>query len=329
MHLEGILERNRAFVRDRTPAPLPPPGKMDLAVVACYDPRLDGLLLPALGLSPGAAFLIRTGGALVRPSGGTLRNLGLAAFLFGITDVLVVGHTSCRMAGFDTSAFIEAFRRRGVPREAFGPEDLRAWAGAIPDPRRGVQMSVASILAAPFLPRDLTVAGLLLDDASGTLEVVVSPGESPAALTAPVTPSAPAPDFPGVPAPEDTAAPAASAPSPPPHAEAARPATPPGHPPAAAPRTDPVADAVAEFVRTLEMEAGLGREMRQLRQELDRQPNPLAKLNLLESFIRRASAGSREVAGAYQRLRQQLAASRRRWDPQELVKQFLALTRRP
>ena len=327
MHLEGILDRNRAFVRDRTPASLPPPGKLDLAIVACYDPRLDGLLLPALGLSPGAAFLIRTGGALVRPGGGSLRNLGLAAFMFGVTEVIVVGHTSCRMAAFDSSAFIDAFRRRGVPREAFGSEDLRAWAGAIPDPRRGVQMSVASILAAPFLPRDLAVAGLLLDDASGGLEVVVSPGESPAVLAAPVTPSAPAPVFPGVSAP-DVPAPAASS-TPPPPVETARPD---GHPAPASPgvpRTDPLADAIAEFVRTLESEAGLGREMRQLRQELDRQPNPLAKLNLLESFIRRASAGSREVAGAYQRLRQQVAASRRRWDPQELVKQFLALTRRP
>jgi carbonic anhydrase len=327
MHLEGILDHNRAFVRDRTPAPLPPPGKMDLAVVACYDPRLDGLLLPALGLSPGAAFLIRTGGALVRPSGGTLRNLGLAAFLFGVTEVIVVGHTSCRMAAFDTSAFIEAFRRRGVPREAFGPDDLRAWAGAIPDPRRGVQMSVAGILAAPFLPRDLSVAGLLLDDASGALEVVVSPGESPAVLAAPVTPSAPASVFHGVSAPGFPAPTAFAAPPPPP-VEAARPGVPPA-PASPGARTDPLADAVAEFVRTLESEAGLGREMRQLRQELDRQPNPLAKLNLLESFIRRASAGSREVAGAYQRLRQQVAASRRQWDPQELVKQFLALTRRP
>jgi len=247
--------------------------------------------------------------------------------MFGVTEVIVVGHTSCRMAAFDSSAFIDAFRRRGVPREAFGSEDLRAWAGAIPDPRRGIQMSVASILAAPFLPRDLAVGGLLLDDASGTLEVVFSPGESPAVLAAPVTPSAPAPVFPGVSAPDVPAPTASAAPLPPP-AGTARPG---GHPAPAPPgsRTDPLADAVAEFVRTLESEAGLGREMRQLRQELDRQPNPLAKLNLLESFIRRASAGSREVAGAYQRLRQQVAASRHRWDPQELVKQFLALTRRP
>ncbi len=185
MLLERILERNRAWVRERGAQPLPAVEPRELAVVACYDPSLDDLLLPALGLAPGEAFLFRSAGALVQAEGATRRSLALAVYMFGVEEIGVVGHSSCRMANFDAVAFIEAFRRRGVSREAFGPDDLRAWAGAMPSPRRGVELSVASILAAPFLPRDLTVWGAVLDDGNGLLEVVVPPGQAPALEAAP------------------------------------------------------------------------------------------------------------------------------------------------
>ncbi len=183
--LDDIVERNRAFVQGRAPKPLAPVETLRLAVVACYDPRLDELFHPALGYPAGRTFLLRTAGALVQPSGATLRSLTMAVYMFGVTEVLVVGHTSCRMAQFQATEFIDTFRRRGVAREAFGPNDLREWAGAIPSPRRGVQISVGNILAAPFLPRDVAVAGVVLDDETGALEVVVRPGEAIVTMAAP------------------------------------------------------------------------------------------------------------------------------------------------
>jgi carbonic anhydrase len=178
MLIDDILERNRGWVRGRQPKPLPPVASMRLAVVACYDPRLDPLLLPALGLEPGQAFLLRSAGALLQPGSNTMRSLGLAMFMFGVTEVLVVGHVACRMAAFDTAAFIEEFRRRGVPRDAFGDESLRAWAGAIPSPRQGVLMSVATVREARFVPPDVKVAGVVLDETTGALELVVRPDEA-------------------------------------------------------------------------------------------------------------------------------------------------------
>ena len=137
--VDRILEHNRAYVA-RTPArEFPPAEQKRLAVVACYDPRLDVLLWPALGLTPGEAFVLRTAGALVAPKGGVMRSLGLAVFMFGVTEIVVVGHLACRMAQFKNNEFVDLFRRRGVAREAFGPDDLREWAGAIQDPVRGVQ----------------------------------------------------------------------------------------------------------------------------------------------------------------------------------------------
>ena len=59
MHLEEILRRNRNYRQARPPRPLPPPQSESLAVIACYDPRLDGMLRPALGLGESEGLLLR------------------------------------------------------------------------------------------------------------------------------------------------------------------------------------------------------------------------------------------------------------------------------
>jgi carbonic anhydrase len=303
MNLEAILERNRAFVRGREARPLPPVETMPLAVVACYDPRLDTLIADSLGLGPGAAFLFRTAGASLKPDGTVMRSLAAAVYLFGVRDVVVLGHTSCRMANFDTTGFIDAFRKRGVSRDAFGGDDLRVWAGAMPDPRRGVAQSVESIHAAPFLPKDLSVAGFVLDDTTGALEVVVKPGES-----------APVPPLPE----EEVEAPraaAAKAPEPP-------------HPqePEIVSAPDPLADAVQGFVRSVTASGRWREEMARLKQEIAVQRNPLAKLGLLERFARRVGNESREAREAFARVQREASASGRLRDPQELLRIFRDLT---
>jgi len=301
MNLEEILERNRAFVRGREARPLPPAGTMPLAVVACYDPRLDELIADSLGLGRGSAFVFRTAGASLKPDGTVMRSLAAAVYFFGVRDVIVLGHTSCKMAHFDTAAFIDAFRKRGVSRDAFGADDLRVWAGAVPDPRRGVAQSVESILSAPFLPKDLAVAGLVLDDTTGALEVVVKPGERPA-----------------VPPPPEEALPA--------EARAAEPAPPPPPPPAAAAPRDPLADAVQGFVRSVASTGRWREEMARLKQEIAMQRNPLAKLGLLERFARKVGNESREARDAFARVQREASASGRLRDPQELLRIFHELT---
>jgi carbonic anhydrase len=305
MHLDRILEHNRSFTAGRSPAPLSALEKVELAVVACYDPRLDTLLPQALGIEPGGAFLIRTAGALVQPGSSSLRTLALSVFLFGVTEVIVVGHASCRMAAFDSAAFIDAFRKRGVAREAFGPEDLRAWAGAIPGARRGVELSVANLLAAPVLPRDLSVSGLLLDDASGALDVVVRPGEAPAVIAALAV--APAPQ----PAEATVAVPAQG------HEQRRAPA-----------ETASLAEPLAELVALLGSKRELGAGLHRIRAELERSKGAPARLKLIEGFLRDAAAQDEDLADAYSSLRQRMAETRGQWDPKEIVAHFLNLPRR-
>ena len=291
MALDAILEHNRSFARGRAVVPLSPPEAIHLAVLACYDPRLDHLLRPALGLEEGRGFVIRSAGAVVAPDGDPLRSLALAVYLFDVTEILVVGHTSCRMAGFETTRFIEAFRARGVSRAAFGDDDLRAWAGAIPDPRRGVLASVSALRAAPVLPRDLAIGGVVMDDGTGTLDVVISPDEAiPGDV--PVTRAASA-----------EAPPARVADGPAPHPPRPAASAPPS------PRDAVVAEARALFDALL-AHAVWRDEVLGLRSELQTEGNPVARLRAVQRLVRRLTGESREFAKGFDRLRQAGAAAR-------------------
>lgn len=278
MFVDDLLERNRAFVARRQAQPLPPVEPVRLAVVGCYDPRLDPLLRPSLGLPEGHGFLFRTAGAIVTPDGNILRSLALAVFLFEVREILVLGHTSCRMAAFDVKAFIDAFRRRGVPREGFGAGDLRTWAGAIPNPRHGVLASAAAIAEAPFLPNDLAIAGGILDDTTGEIEIVLRPGET-------VEP-------PAKPAPE-AAEPVAKeppAPPPPPPAEALSPAL----------------DALYKTVDLLAGQSHMYASLAQLRHSLQQEKYPLNQLALIRKFVQSGTADTQELKELFTRVRDEL-----------------------
>jgi carbonic anhydrase len=349
MLVDDILQRNRDWVRGRKPQPLPPVETLRLAVVGCYDPRLDRLLLPALGLEPGDAFLLRSAGALLQPGSTTMRSLGLAMFMFGVTEVLIVGHAACRMAAFDTAAFIEEFRRRGVPREAFGDDSLRTWAGAIPSPRQGVLQSVATVREAPFVPKDVRVAGVVLDEKTGALELVVRPDQEAGAFVS-VSSAATTTSAAGYTTAEDSAAagvgarhaaaseaaasraaashagPGASprraatggaAPPPPPgaatHAQVATAASSaPATSAATSSRTAPtraLLHAVEDFLGTIESKEHWKADVENLRQELERRRDPRQRLELLDAFARRLGGESREVAESFARLRREITAA--------------------
>jgi carbonic anhydrase len=316
MYLDGIVERNRRYVLERAASPLPPPTAVRTVVISCYDPPLEGLLAPALGLGAGEAIILKTAGGAVTPGGDPLHSLAMALFLFGATEVVVVGHTGCRMAGFEASPFIDAFRRRGVPREAFGPQDLRAWAGAVPDARRGVEASVAAVLQAPFLPRDVAVSGLLLDDATGALEVVCRPGETVAAGAQPEPAQSTAP----------VDGPPADSPAPPPAAARAVATGDAAPSPAVVDRlgTDlgGAVSAVRSFVRALEARTAWRDALAGLRQDLARERNPLLQVALVEGFMKRATADSREVAAAFQSLKREVVSGRSSFAWEDLVQIF-------
>ena len=106
-----------------------------LAVLTCMDCRIDPI--PALGLAPGDAVVLRNAGAQV--SDDVLRSLRLARHNLGVNAVRVVGHTDCAAHGSDDEV-AAAEVERGVVRIGVALPELEV-RGAMLDLRSGAIVS--------------------------------------------------------------------------------------------------------------------------------------------------------------------------------------------
>lgn len=215
-----ILEQMQAAnvkYRAGHPEPMESSGAT-FVVLACIDPRLTGFLEPALGLPRNRAVVVRTAGNQAGPANhDAVRSIAAAIYLRQASEIFVTGHTDCAMASFSSTQVIEAFRNAGVPRTAFGEDDLRDWFGAFSDVKGNVTSAVEYLRKCACIPRGVKVHGLILSLTDASLEVVANGDLAPVAAPAPAT--APEKEFPS-PAPVKGAAeergPAAAPPLPPP-----------------------------------------------------------------------------------------------------------------
>lgn len=142
-------------------------------VITCMDGRLSGLLEPALGLPKHRAMVIRTAGNRVSEADrDALRSVAAGVFMKGAKEILIVGHTDCALSKFSAPEVIESFRKAGIPRSAFGDEDLRNWFGAFTDIKANVLQGVEYLRKSGFVPRDLKIHGLIIGIENGELEIV-------------------------------------------------------------------------------------------------------------------------------------------------------------
>ena len=198
--LEQILAANERYRAGRS-EPLDPGGPPFL-VISCIDPRLTSFLEPALGLPRRRAMVIRTAGnRITEQNADVLRSVATAVYVKGATEIFVVGHTECAMAHFSAADVIEAFRRAGIARSAFGDGDLREWFGAFSGIRENVVAAVEFLRRTPVIPRSLKVHGLILSPADAALEVVADGDAAPVAEP----PKTVEPAAPEVPRPAETA----------------------------------------------------------------------------------------------------------------------------
>ena len=130
-----------------------------LAVVTCMDSRIDPLSV--LGLERGDVKILRNAGA--RVTDDVLRTLVLATYLLGVTRVLVMPHTDCRMAsGEEADVHQLILERHGVDTRSV---EIRT----VGDQRAALITDVVRVRAYPLLPADLVVAGALFDVRTGRL----------------------------------------------------------------------------------------------------------------------------------------------------------------
>lgn len=136
--------------------------RRNLAVVTCIDSRIDPLA--SLGLAAGDAKILRNAGA--RVTDDVLRTLVLASHLLGVTRVLVMPHTDCRMATGDESLMHEQILA------ASGIDTRSIEIRTVGDQRAALVLDLIRLRAHPLLPPGLSVGGAIFDVHSGELEPV-------------------------------------------------------------------------------------------------------------------------------------------------------------
>ena len=153
-----VLAANEAYAREFRLAGLESRAAKGLAVLTCFDSRIEPLTM--LGLAPGDAKILRNAGA--RVTDDVLRTLVLASYLLGVDRAMVVAHTKCRMAAGDEDDIHAALDEAGGP-------DTRSLAFlATDDQEATVREDVQRIRSWPYLTR-LRVGGFLYDVDTGRL----------------------------------------------------------------------------------------------------------------------------------------------------------------
>jgi len=173
--IDEILEFNRAFVENRqyegydyltTKFP-----NKKIAVLSCMDTRLTEILPAALNFRNGDIKIIKNAGALIsHPYGSIMRSLIIAIYELGVEDILVIGHRDCGMQNLDTSKLIDKMRQRQIPVK---DESLvNEWLQGFDSAKESVRETVQTIRSHPFIPKDVSVHGFIIDPKTGELDAI-------------------------------------------------------------------------------------------------------------------------------------------------------------
>ena len=161
-NFDDLREANQEFVEQFVPEGLSGRAVRGLAIVTCMDSRIAPLAI--VGMKPGDAKILRNAGARVTED--VLRTLVLATHLLGVTRVLVMPHTDCRMAsGSEPEIHKAIFDASGVDTRSM---EIRT----VNDQRAALELDLVRLQTYPLLPKELQVAGGFYDVTTGKLDLI-------------------------------------------------------------------------------------------------------------------------------------------------------------
>ncbi|WP_042346775.1 beta-class carbonic anhydrase [Bacillus massiliigorillae] len=179
--LEEILAFNEKFVENKDYEAFITDKFPDkrMVILSCMDTRLVELLPKAMNIRNGDVKIIKTAGAVVsHPFGSVMRSIMVAIYELKADEVYVIGHHDCGMSAVSVDKMVEKMKERNVSPEIFSTLehsgiDIEAWLRGFKDVSESVQNSVEVIKNHPLMPGDVNVHGLVIDPATGKLDVVV------------------------------------------------------------------------------------------------------------------------------------------------------------
>ena len=162
IEFQDVLTANSRFVRHFQHSDLTGTARSGLAIVTCMDSRISPLA--AVGMQAGDAKILRNAGA--RVTDDVLRTLVLASYLLGVTRVLVMPHTDCRMVCANDSVIHETIQNQhGVDTRSL---EFRT----VSDQREALTVDVSRLRSYPLLKTGVTVAGAIYNVTTGHLEPI-------------------------------------------------------------------------------------------------------------------------------------------------------------
>ena len=157
---EDVLTANQSYSAHFHNENLGGTASRGLAMVTCMDSRIEPLAM--VGMRAGDMKIIRNAGA--RITDDVLRTLVLAVHLLGVTRILVVPHTNCKMASGDDSSVHDALS------VATGLDTRWMDIGTTPDQLGALRHGLTRIRTMPYIPDTVTVAGAIYDVSTGRLD---------------------------------------------------------------------------------------------------------------------------------------------------------------
>jgi carbonic anhydrase len=157
-----VINANEVFVNHFDHSGLTGTAQKGLAIVTCMDSRISPLA--AVGMRAGDAKILRNAGARVTED--VLRTLVLASYLLGVTRVLVMPHTDCRMVCESDSVIHQTIQSQ------YAVDTRSLEFCTVSDQREALMVDVSRLRSYPLLKTGVSVAGAIYNVSTGQLEPI-------------------------------------------------------------------------------------------------------------------------------------------------------------
>lgn len=172
--LQEILDYNHLFVESKGYEKYQAtkyPSKR-IAIVTCMDARLLELLPKAMNLKNGDAVMIKVaGGEISEHLDSVIRSLLISIYELHVEDIFIIGHHNCGAQYLCPDAFMHEMALECGELEGMD-EQIKELLNGFGNLEASVKKSVSLLKRQPFIPKRISVHGLLIDPDTGKLEVV-------------------------------------------------------------------------------------------------------------------------------------------------------------
>src|SRR5699024_1355160 len=122
--------------------------------------------------------MLKNAGAIIRkPFDSIMKSILVAVYELKAEEVTVIGHHDCGMSHVDTDKLTETMKEKGVTDQTLDTLihsgiDLHEEFHGFDTVEESVEQSVSIIRNHPLLPKEVKVHGLVIDPATGKVDVV-------------------------------------------------------------------------------------------------------------------------------------------------------------